>query len=60
MNNPLPLFRRVLASDRGATSIEYGLLAALIAIAIVVSATAIGTQLNDNLVEVSEQFPEMD
>lgn len=60
MTKLLDLVRRMLASDRGATSIEYGLLAALIAIAIIVSAAAIGTQLNDSLIEVSEQFPDMD
>jgi pilus assembly protein Flp/PilA len=50
----------LLANDRGATSIEYALLAALIALAIIGSATTIGTQLNSNFVEVSEQFPEFE
>ncbi len=34
------------ADERGATAIEYGLLAALIAIAFIVGATALGGQLN--------------
>jgi pilus assembly protein Flp/PilA len=32
---------------KGATAIEYGLIAALIAIAIIAGATALGTSLND-------------
>ena len=37
-----------LKDEEGATAIEYGLLAALISIAIVVGATAVGGQLNTN------------
>jgi pilus assembly protein Flp/PilA len=33
--------------EEGATAIEYGLLAALIALAIILGATALGTQLNN-------------
>jgi pilus assembly protein Flp/PilA len=33
-------------SDRGATAIEYGLIASLIAIAIIVGLTLVGTNLN--------------
>jgi len=32
--------------DRGATAVEYGLLVGLIAVAIIVAVTALGTQLN--------------
>lgn len=39
------------ASRRGATAIEYGLLAALVAVAIVGGVTAVGTSLNTNFTE---------
>ncbi|MEO8115285.1 MAG: Flp family type IVb pilin [Phenylobacterium sp.] len=37
---------RFLKDESGATAIEYGLIAALIAVVIVTALTAIGTQLN--------------
>jgi pilus assembly protein Flp/PilA len=37
---------RFLKDESGATAIEYGLIAALIAVAIVTAVTAIGTNLN--------------
>lgn len=40
------LFARFVKDESGATAIEYGLIAALIALAIVTGATAIGTQLS--------------
>lgn len=39
------LFVRFLKDERGATAIEYGLIAALIGVAIVVGATAFGTSI---------------
>ena len=38
--------RRVLRDEQGATAIEYGLIAALVAVAIFVGAQALGTSLN--------------
>lgn len=38
-------FKRFLSDDRGATAIEYGLIAALIAVGISTAAGTIGTQL---------------
>ena len=38
--------RRFLRDEEGVTAIEYGLIAALIAVAIIVTVAAIGTQLN--------------
>lgn len=35
-----------IESDRGVTAIEYGLIASLVALAIIVGATALGLQLN--------------
>ena len=39
-------FKRFLADDSGATAIEYGLIAALIALAIMVGAGAVGNSLD--------------
>lgn len=41
-------FRTFLADESGATAIEYGLIASLIAIAIIAGATALGTTLNSS------------
>lgn len=38
--------RKFLKSDLGATAIEYGLIAALIAVAIITAAGAVGTNLS--------------
>jgi len=38
--------RQFMDRDHGATAVEYGLMVALIAAAIVVTVTALGTQLN--------------
>jgi pilus assembly protein Flp/PilA len=38
--------KKFMQDEEGATAIEYGLLAALIAIAIIVGAKAVGTNLN--------------
>ena len=43
MNN---LFTRFVRDDSGATAIEYGLIAALIAVVIIGTLTAIGTSLS--------------
>ncbi|MBX9741261.1 MAG: Flp family type IVb pilin [Beijerinckiaceae bacterium] len=40
------LFRRFLANESGATAIEYGLIAGLIAVVIIGSVTALGTKIN--------------
>ena len=41
----MSLFRKLLRDDAGATAIEYGLIAALIAVAIIGAATTVGTNL---------------
>lgn len=43
------VFARFVKDESGATAIEYGLIAALIAVAIVTSATLLGTNLSDLL-----------
>jgi pilus assembly protein Flp/PilA len=38
--------RRFMRDEEGVTAIEYGLIASLIAVAIIVAVTAVGTELN--------------
>jgi pilus assembly protein Flp/PilA len=45
--------RKFLKSERGATAIEYGLIAALVAIAAIVGMGALGNKLNSQFVNVS-------
>ena len=40
------IFAKLLSEESGATAIEYGLIAALIAVAIIASVTAVGSALN--------------
>ena len=47
------MLRRFLKDTKGATAIEYALIAAGISIAIVVAVTAIGTSLNTMFTSVS-------
>ena len=51
------LICRVGKSTRGATAIEYGLIAALIALAAVGSMGALGTVLKTTFSNVSSSFP---
>ena len=41
------VFARFVKDESGATAIEYGLIAALVAVGIIAGATALGTQLSD-------------
>lgn len=47
------LFSRFLKDERGVTAIEYGLLASLIAVAIITTVTGIGTNLNTKFTSIS-------
>jgi len=40
------LFKRFASDESGATAIEYGLIATLIGVAIILGASAVGTNLN--------------
>jgi pilus assembly protein Flp/PilA len=40
------MFRKLFSDESGATAIEYGLIAALIAVAIITAATSVGTNLS--------------
>jgi pilus assembly protein Flp/PilA len=50
------LFARFAKDESGATAIEYGLIATLIAVAIIVGATAVGTALNTTFTDISNQL----
>ena len=47
------LFARFVKEESGATAIEYGLIAALIAVAIIAGATSVGTQASATFNKVS-------
>ncbi len=47
--------KRFLKSEDGATAIEYGLIAALIAVVIIAAVTSVGTNLNATFSEVAHQ-----
>lgn len=50
-------FLKNLASDkRGATAIEYGLIAALISVAIITGATTLGNTLSNTFQNISNQM----
>lgn len=40
------LFKKIFRKDEGISALEYALIAALVALAIIVGATALGTQMN--------------
>ena len=46
-------FSRLVKDESGATAIEYGLIAALIAVALITGATALGTALNTQFTTVA-------
>ena len=50
------IFRRLARDQRGATAIEYGLIAALIAVAAITAMTALGNQLTTTFNNVSNNM----
>ena len=50
------MFARFLKDESGATAIEYGLIAALIAVAIIGGATALGKSVNDKFQGVATEM----
>ena len=50
------LFTRFIEDESGATAIEYGLIAALIAVGMIAGATAIGDQVNAKFDEVAGEI----
>lgn len=49
----IAVLTRMLRNDDGATAIEYGLIAALIAVVIIGAVTAVGTSLSSTFTSVS-------
>jgi pilus assembly protein Flp/PilA len=47
------IFKQFLSDESGATAIEYGLIAALVAVVIITGITAVGTKLSTTLTNVS-------
>jgi pilus assembly protein Flp/PilA len=47
------ILQKFLKDESGATAIEYGLIAALIAVVIITGVTAVGTQLSSTFVNLS-------
>jgi len=52
------LLNRFAKDESGATAIEYGLIAALIAVVIIVALQALGPKLRDAFQDVSDAIPE--
>jgi pilus assembly protein Flp/PilA len=50
------LFGSFIRDESGATAIEYGLIAALIAVVIIGGATTLGTKINDTFKAVSDKM----
>jgi pilus assembly protein Flp/PilA len=53
-------FNKLIRAEDGATAIEYGLIAALIAVAIVGTLALIGPKLNSTFQKVEQELPEAD
>lgn len=47
------IFARLMKDESGATAIEYGLIAALISVALITGATALGSKLNTQFQNLS-------
>lgn len=54
----MTFFKNLLKDEQGATAIEYGLIAALIAIACITTLTALGGELDDTFQGVEEDLQE--
>jgi pilus assembly protein Flp/PilA len=50
------LLKRFVANESGATAIEYGLIAALVSVALISGATALGSKLNTAFTDLSTQM----
>jgi len=52
----LPTFTRLLKNEDGATAVEYGLIAALIAVAAITAWSAVGTNLTSTFTTVANKL----
>ena len=53
----LKTLRRLLGVESGVTAIEYGLIAALVAVVVIVAVTMVGTELTRTFDTISTSFP---
>ena len=51
-------FLKLIKNEKGATAIEYGLIAALIAVAIITAVTSVGNNLNTTFNAVATELAE--
>lgn len=54
------LVNRFIKDESGATAIEYGLIAALVAVALIAGASALGDSLSDKFADISETLDGVD
>ncbi len=52
----MKFFNKLIRNEDGATAIEYGLIAALIAVAAITAMQGLGTQLDTTFTEVSDSM----
>ncbi|HCO53907.1 MAG TPA: Flp family type IVb pilin [Pelagibacterium sp.] len=50
------LFKKFIADDSGATAIEYGLIAALVAVVVIAALTLLGGQLTDTFCSIADSL----
>ena len=50
------MFRKLIRNEEGATAIEYGLIAALIGVAIIVAVGAVGTELSTTFTTIKDKL----
>ena len=53
----MSFIRKIIRNEKGATAIEYGLIAALIAVAAITAMKSVGTTLNSTFTNVSKHDP---
>ena len=52
----MAFIRKLMKNDKGATAIEYGLIAALIAVAAITAMNSLGDSLSDTFTGVSDEL----
>jgi len=52
----MTFFKNLVRDEQGATAIEYGLIAALIAVAAITAMTSLGSNLNSTFTTVSDEM----
>jgi pilus assembly protein Flp/PilA len=52
----LSIFRRLMKNEKGATAIEYTLIASLIAVAAITAMTTVGTKVSNTLNAVADKL----